>query len=149
MKKTTRPIDTHRVVKFILAHAELLLPEEFVFSPSDLHAAMKKLKDNLTEEAVGQRILSDLVFADPDTNPHSGLLDSIKSSMWAAEVGLIELRPGGERDRVRCSFNAYWAGRVRARLQTKLNANDVALLEPLVPLFVKHLQEVVALRGKP
>lgn len=149
MKKTARPIDTHRVVKFILAHAELLLPGEFVFSPLDLHAAMKKLKDNLTEEAVERGILSDLVFSDPDTNPHSALLDSIKSSMWAAGVGLIELRPGGERDRVRCSFNAYWAGRVRARLQTELDTNNIALLEPLVPLFVRYLQETVSSRGKP
>lgn len=141
--------NTHQVVRLILAHAEPLLPREYFFSPSDLHAAMEKLKACLPEEAAELGVLSDLVFSEPTVNPHSELLDSIKSAMWAARVGLIELCPGGRRERERCRLNPSWATRLRNRSRARWSYDEIALIGMLVPLFAECLKEVVASRGKP
>jgi hypothetical protein len=139
--------DLFQVVVYLLAKAGSRLRQDFEFTPKELHAAMKKLKDSISSKAKASGILDDLYFSQHTITPYSSTLEQIIGSLSAGGINLLptlSIGGGGER----YSFRSSWLFD-KIRICTRLSPDEIALVNPLVPRFVKYLKFIVSHRDDP
>lgn len=145
MAETAVAPNTLHVVVFLLAHAGSRLPQGFEFVPSELHTAMKELKDSLTPEERARGVLDDLYFSDHTLAPYCSELVRIIASLAAGGIHLPVLALGGRKKRAAAEhffFDRKTSQEMRKA--TRLSPDEIALITPLVPRFVRYLKSAVS-----
>jgi len=130
------------VFVFCLAHAAATTnsPLGLSFSRPELQTAVFLLKQRLPGAARERGVLADLLFDTNGAVPYSERLEDEISSMVLS--GTLTSRSATDP--------YYWLGGGRAKrmcTSRQFSSEDLALIGPLIPLFIECLSAVIAQRA--